>query len=287
VPARRFISRIQHACAISAAKLQTHRDDSRHDVLADAGASRSGEYRETKRFAAQVLARADRLIAVSINTRCDAAQILRIPEERIEVIHHGVADGFFHVSPGETRAAASKHGLSRPYILFVGTLEPRKNVDTLIEGFLQLPPSMRKDVDLVLAGAMGWRSQQLAERLRAGIPGVRWLGYVTENDLAGLTAGAMVFAYPSLYEGFGLPVAQAMAAGVPVVTSNVSSLPEIAGDAAILVDPKSSLEISASLERLLLDPSLRQHLAANGVRKASAYRWDACAAKSLAFFHSV
>ena len=279
--ARRFVSRIQHACALSAAKLQADRDDSRHDVLADAGASRWENIAETKRFAARVLARADRLIAVSNNTRCDAAQILRVPQERIEVIHHGVADEFFYVSPDETRAAASKYGLSRPYILFVGTLEPRKNVDTLIDAFLQLPPSIRNDVDLVLAGAMGWRSQQLAERLRASIPCVRWLGYVAENDLAGLTAGAIIFAYPSLYEGFGLPVAQAMAAGVPVVTSNVSSLPEIAGDAAILVDPKSSLEISASLERLLLDPSLRQRLAANGVRKASPYRWDACAAFRL------
>lgn len=243
---------------------------------------------ETKQFAARVLTRVDGLIAVSLNTRRTTAQILHIPEERIEVIHPGVADAFFDVSPAEIRRIASKYRLSRPYILFVGTLEPRKNLDNLIDAYLRLPESMRNDVELILAGCVGWRSEQLVERLRAGIPGVRWLGYVTEPDLAGLTAGALAFVYPSLYEGFGLPVAQAMAAGVAVLTSNVSCLPEIVGDAAILVDdPKSPDEISACLERILVDSSLRRRLGANGIQKASAYRGDTCAAQSLKFFHSV
>ena len=242
---------------------------------------------ETKEFGARVLTRADRIIAVSENTKSDVAAILHIPEERIEVIHHGVSDEFFQVSPLEIRRIRSKYRLSRPYILFVGTLEPRKNLGNLIDAYLRLPGSVRNEFELILAGGAGWHWEQLSERLRAGLAGVRWLGYVPETDLAGLTAGATAGAYPSLYEGFGLPVAQAMAAGVPVLTSNVSSLPEIAGDAAILVNPNSIDEISAGLEQLLLNDSLQRRLGANGRQKASSYRWETCAAKSMDFFHAV
>jgi glycosyltransferase involved in cell wall biosynthesis len=116
------------------------------------------------------------------------------------------------------------------------------------------------------------------------LAGVHYLGYVSEQDLPGLTAGATVFVYPSLYEGFGLPVAQSMAAGVPVITSNVSSLPEVGGDAALLVDPKSAAELSAALSRMLLSPDLRAELRANGLRRAKQYRWEVCAQKSWEFF---
>jgi glycosyltransferase involved in cell wall biosynthesis len=240
---------------------------------------------ETKQFAARVLARADRIIAGSNHTRLDAAQILHIPEERIEVIQYGVADAFFQVSPDEISRVGLKYKLSTPYILFVGTIEPRKNIDNLIDAYLGMPQAMRNEVELVLVGPEGWRSQDVVARLRAGLQGVRWLGYVPEADIAGLTAGAAVFAYPSLYEGFGLPVAQAMAAGVPVLTSNVSSLPEVTGGAAVLVNPRDALEIGAGLERMLADDSLRRELSAKGIQRAADYRWDRCAAKSLEFFH--
>jgi alpha-1,3-rhamnosyl/mannosyltransferase len=110
---------------------------------------------------------------------------------------------------------------------------------------------------------------------------------VPEGDLAALTAGASVVVYPSLYEGFGLPVMQAMAAGVPVITSNVSSLPEIAGGAAVLVDPKQTGEITAALERVLLNPSIAAELSTRGRTRSAAFRWDACAVRSIAFFRAV
>jgi alpha-1,3-rhamnosyl/mannosyltransferase len=116
---------------------------------------------------------------------------------------------------------------------------------------------------------------------------IRYLGYVPEADIAPLTAAATVFAYPSLYEGFGFPVAQAMAAGTPVITSNVSSLPEITGDAAVLIDPRSVGELRDGLNRLLLSPSLRGELAGRGRVRADAFRWEACAARSLVFFQEV
>ena len=140
-----------------------------------------------------------------------------------------------------------RYGLQRPFVLFVGTIEPRKNVDLLLDAWESLPVALRTQYELVVAGPVGWAAETTVARLRA----VRYLGYVPEPDLAPLTAAAEAFVYPSLYEGFGFPVAQAMAAGVAVITSNVSSLPEVAGNAALLVDPRSQSELRAALVRLL------------------------------------
>jgi len=124
-------------------------------------------------------------------------------------------------------------------------------------------------------------------RLTSQSSGVRYLGYVPEDELPGLTAGATAFIYPSLYEGFGFPVAQAMAAGVPVITSNSSCLPEIAGEGALLVDPRSPSEIQVALEKLLMSPTLRQQLRTAGRARAQQYRWETCARRSLEFFRRV
>lgn len=233
----------------------------------------------TKKFAREVLARADRLIAVSENTRRDAIDILRIPAERIQVIYSGVAEQFFN--PAQRRI------LDRPYILFNGVIEPRKNVDTLIDAYMRMTAALRDEFDLVLAGPFGWHSAQIRARIEQAPPGVRHLSYVPEADIAALTAGAAVVVYPSLYEGFGLPIVQAMAAGVPVITSNVSSLPEVAGGAAELVNPTQTDEICAALERVLLNPSIAQELVTRGRARSAKFHWDACAAQSLAFFRAV
>jgi glycosyltransferase involved in cell wall biosynthesis len=240
--------------------------------------------RASRLFGERVMRRADGLIAISENTRTDAVKILGLPAEKIEVIYPGVAEAFFRTTPEAARAAAAKYALSRPYILFVGTIEPRKNIDVLLDAYAQLSSSLRTEFELVAAGPAGWGDPPALERLRSGEGGVRYLGYVPEEDLPGLTAGATVFVYPSLYEGFGLPVAQAMAAGVPLVTSNVSSLPEVAGDAALLVDPRSPSEITAAIERLLLSPDLRAALARNASSRARRYTWEACARQSLELF---
>jgi alpha-1,3-rhamnosyl/mannosyltransferase len=139
---------------------------------------------------------------------------------------------------------------------------------------------MQDECELVLAGPTGWADQETLQRVHTA----RYLGYVPESDIAALTAAATVFAYPSLYEGFGFPVAQAMAAGVPVVTSNVSALPEIAGDAAILVDPRSQTELRDALQRLLLYPDIRARMSARGRERAEQFRWEVCAARSWEFF---
>ncbi|MCZ2147441.1 MAG: glycosyltransferase family 4 protein [Bryobacterales bacterium] len=239
-----------------------------------------------RRFAEQILKRAHGIIAVSESARQDAIEELDIPEERIETIHSGVSEAFFRVRVADVLELKEIAGLRKPYVLFVGTIEPRKNLDRLLDAWLILPASLREEFELVIAGPMGW-APETAKRLESGLAGVRRLGYVAEDAMPALTAGALAFAYPSLYEGFGFPVAQAMAAGVPVLTSNISALPEITGNAAELVDPFSISEIRASLERLLTSPSKREELAARGKERAQNYRWSRCAAHSLRFFGKV
>jgi glycosyltransferase involved in cell wall biosynthesis len=167
-------------------------------------------------------------------------------------------------------------------VLALGAIEPRKNIPMLIDAFESLPASLREEFELALAGPMGWADEATRARVRS----VRYLGYIPEVDLAPLTAAATVFAYPSLYEGFGFPLAQAMAAGVPAVTSNVSSLPEIAGGAALLVDPRSESELRGALEKLLLSAGLRSELADKGRARASEFTWEGCAEASLRFFEN-
>src|SRR5262249_52695567 len=213
----------------------------------------------------------------------DAVRVLGLDPEKIEVIHSGVGEAFFDPPAREIEHVRSEYRLERPFVLFIGTVEPRKNLDLLLDAFAALPESLRKAHDLVVAGPIGWAG----EKTKARLGDVRYLGYVPEQDLAPLTGAAAVFAYPSLYEGFGFPVAQAMAAGVPVLTSNVSSLPEVAGDGALLVDPRSLVELRDGLEAMLASETLRLELAARGRKRAEEFRWERCAAKSLEFFSAV
>ncbi len=232
----------------------------------------------TRRFGEQVMTRAAGLIAISDSTREDAIRILKLDPGRIRTIHPGIDESFF---------AAVPRPAPRPYFLFVGTIEPRKNVAVLLDAYAALPASVRDEYELVVAGPEGWQDSGTLARLRAGSPGVRYLGYVPERDLPGLTAGATAFVYPSLYEGFGFPVAQAMAAGVPPITSNLSSLPEVVGDAGLLVDPRSAAELCSAMARLALSPSLRAELSAKARARAQRFTWDRCARESVEFFRSL
>jgi glycosyltransferase involved in cell wall biosynthesis len=244
----------------------------------------AGNVKGGVRFGEQVMRRADGLIAVSEHTRRDAVKILGLDERRIAVIYPGVSERFFEVTAEQAAAARRKYALGKLYALFVGTVEPRKNLGALLDAYERLKPDVRAEFDLVIAGPAGWADRATIARLESPPSGVRHAGYVPEADLPGLTAGAAMAVYPSFYEGFGFPVAQAMAAGVPVITSNVSSLPEVTGDAGLLVDPRSVAEIAAAMEKLMLSPSLGASLAANGRRRAQRYRWEECARQSWEFF---
>ena len=226
-------------------------------------------------FSERILKRAAGLIAVSENTRQDAIRLLGIAPERITTIYSGIACEYSGAKP--IRRA-------KPYVLFVGAIEPRKNLETLLDAWRMMRAGLREAFELVIAGPMGWAPEKTQARIRAE---AAYLGYVPEAELPGLTAGASVFVYPSLYEGFGFPVAQAMAAGVAVVTSNASCLPEIAGEGAMLADPRSPGEIASALTRLLESESLRNELGRRGKERAAGYRWQKCAEQSLDFFRHV
>jgi glycosyltransferase involved in cell wall biosynthesis len=247
----------------------------------------AGTVKASERIATQLFQPAAGLIAISECTRSDAVRLLGLRPEKIEVIYPGIAPAFFETGQEASQAVARRYGLAKPYALYVGSIEPRKNLGVLLDAWLDLARDIRDEFELVVAGPWGWGDRSVYDRLQSGIPGVRYLGYVPESDLPALTAAATIFAYVSLYEGFGLPVGQAMAAGVPVLTSNVSALPEVVGDAGLVADPRSREEIRAALERLLLTPSLRSQLSELGRRRARRFTWAECARKSWKFFERV
>jgi glycosyltransferase involved in cell wall biosynthesis len=189
--------------------------------------------RADRGFAENVLRKASGIITVSEHTRSDLLRIIDIAPDKVRTIHPGVPAPYFE--EGE-RQPPLHYGLRKPYILYVGTVEPRKNIETLLDAYESLPEVLRRECDFVVAGPVGWSAERIRARLEASE--ARYLGYVPEADMPTLTRGARLFVYPSLYEGFGFPVAQAMAAGVPVITSAVSSLPEIAGGAACSKTPR-------------------------------------------------
>lgn len=248
---------------------------------------RSTTVRGDQLLAERVWKRADGLIAVSAATRDDAVRLLRLDPARIEVIHHGIADSYYAPGAGEIERARRRYALDGDYLLFVGTLEPRKNLEMLLDAYESMPADLRGQFRMVVAGPAGWSSDLLFDRLRNSAPDIRYLGYVPEDLLPGLFAGASLFCYVSFYEGFGFPVAQAFAAGVPVLTSAVSSLPEVAAGAAELVDPHSPAEIRGALCRLLTSPARRLALAEAGRVRARDFRWERCADQSLRFFERV
>ena len=234
--------------------------------------------------------RADALIAVSESTRADLIERMGAPADRIVVTHEAADPGLARVTdPIRLEQVRHRYGLPERFVLSLGAMEPRKNVGRLLEAFVALAPAVRKDVTLVVAGAQGWLNDSIYEQVqKLGLgESVRFTGYIKEEDLAAVYSLATVFAYPSLWEGFGLPVLEAMACGTPVLTSSVSSLPEVAGDAAVLVQPRDVDAIAEGLGRLLEDDSLRRQLSERGYRRAADFSWERCARETLAVYKAV
>jgi glycosyltransferase involved in cell wall biosynthesis len=193
------------------------------------------------------------------------------------------ADASFAAAvPGD---APARHGLDRPYVLAVGTLEPRKNLERLVAAWGRLPDALQSAHQLALVGPRGWDDEPILRAAAEG--GARLLGRVEDADLAALYAGCAAFAYPSLYEGFGLPVLEAMAAGAPVVTSSVSSLPEVAGDAALLADPYDTGAIAAALTRVLTEPALAADLRERGRARAAGFSWERTARETRELLYGI
>jgi glycosyltransferase involved in cell wall biosynthesis len=226
---------------------------------------------------------AQRVIAVSQATANDLTALHHVPAQRIRVIYEAPAQTAI-VTPDQAAAVRQRYRLERPYTLFVGTIQPRKNVARLLQAYEWLYRNTPVAWDLVFAGAPGWLSDGLYERAASmGLAQqVRFLGYIPDDDLPALLKGALFFSFPSLFEGFGLPVLEAQSYGVPVLTSNNSSLPEVAGDAALLVDPTDVDAIANAMLRLSQDEVLRQQLIEAGYANVRRFSWEKAAQETLA-----
>lgn len=287
----------------------------------------------TKVLTPRSLIKAKKIIATSKSLKSDIIEIFGIPEEKIEVIYGGVLSHGKkcpHQAPAEE--VRLKFGIKDKYILFLGTIEPRKNIVSLIRAFRNLHSTYDSPLSgyqLILAGGRGWKNDKVYAELTdansaiLGVKGkrsgrerrsgldtrseaqkakegerrsgrerrlnqpIKYLGYVSHAEKLSLIANATCFVYPSLYEGFGLPVLEAMSMGTPVITSNTSALPEITGpDAAILINPKKETEISDALSQVMKDEGLREMLSVKGHEKAQEFTWDECAQKTLEIYQS-
>ena len=242
-------------------------------------------------FAERSARQADRIIAVSQSTARDLQRIYGIPESKIEVIHHGVDSAF---KPQEPRMAsefvANKYGASKDYVLAVGALGLHKNLVTLVQAMKALRARGEISFQLLVVGAQDRKNSQVLELLRSSSPSdkdIRFLGYVPDEDLPTLYAGSSLFVFPSLYEGFGLPLVEAMACGVPVVASNTSSIPEVVGDAGLLVPPTQPEAFAEAILRVRGDKDLRKAMIEMGLMRAAGFRWNASARRYLACMQSV
>ncbi|CAN7247646.1 glycosyltransferase family 4 protein [Trinickia sp. LjRoot230] len=238
----------------------------------------------------RTLAQAQVVIADSHYTKKEIHEIYGLPDEKVVAIHLGV-EACFQPRSDETCAdVLSALGLKyRGFVLSVCTLQPRKNLRRLVKAYACLPETLRREFPLVLIGADGWMNSELLRDIEPLASAGQLIapGYVSRVDLTHLLSSAAVFAYPSLYEGFGLPVAEAMASGVPTLSSNVTSLPEVSEGAAWEVDPYSVDEIAHGLERLLEDSSLRDELVIKGLRRAAQLTWAATVEQTSNVYRSV
>ncbi len=249
--------------------------------------------RESARYYGQVdlaARQADHIIAVSESTKRDTVRFLGVPEDKITVIYEAAHPLFTPVTNNETLSRVrERYQLPQDFILFVSTVEPRKNLPTLLRAFRRLRDNYKSEAVLAVAGNRGWLFEevdQVVSELNLG-DAVRFLGGVPNEELVYLYNAAKLFVLPSFYEGFGLPPLEAMACGTPVIVSNVSSLPEVVGDAGILISPEDIEGLTVAMWRVLTDEKMRRELREKGLKRARVFSWERAARETLAVYRQV
>lgn len=242
-----------------------------------------------------------RFLAISQATADELSAVLEVPANEVTVVYPGIPPRFSAPADAAERESgrqearrrvAERWGFGGPPVVSVGTLEPRKNLLRLLEAWERLPDELTRRHPLLLVGGSGWLSDELERRLQArhgdvDLSAVHVLGYVTDDELVDLYRAAAAFVYPSLAEGFGLPVAEALACGAPTATSRVTSLPEAGGDAALYFDPHDVGSIARALERLLSEPELAAELSRRGPLHAARFTWERAARETLAIYRRI
>lgn len=236
------------------------------------------------------LRRAALILTDSAFVKRELMDVFGVRPELIVPVPLGVEPLFCPQLAEETLPVLSRHSLVHgQYLLAVGTLEPRKNLQVALQAFMQLPPAIRKHYPLVLVGMTGWHTSaleaQMAPMIRAGE--VRQLGYLSREDLATVIAGALTLIYPSIYEGFGLPPLEAMACGVPVIASDVSSLPEVVGDTGLLINPHDAEAVAQAIQLLVNDPVIRSKLSSKALDRSKEFTWDQCVTQTMGAYQQV
>lgn len=246
--------------------------------------------REMNRFFERGIKKASHIITDAEYIRQEFIQHFNYPADRVTAIPLGINKSFSPYSQNETRATLIQHELNHGnYILAVGTLEPRKNLIIAIDAFLLLPKLMRQKYPLVIAGSRGWLLGALEKKLNPLIQSgeIKLLGYVPQDELPHIIAGALTLVFPSIYEGFGLPPLEAMACGVPVIASNNSSIPEVVGDTGILLNSNDTQGFSEAMKGLIEDPILRESLSQKALERSKKFTWEQCALSTLEVYKKV
>ena len=238
-----------------------------------------------------VIPKSDVIITISNSTKEDILEYFNIPENKVEVVVPGFDNELYRQIQDKNMIdkVKAKYGIDKKYILFVGTLEPRKNLVKLIKAFSILPEYLKSDYLLVICGRKGWFFEEIFETVKELKleEKVVFTGYIPDEDIPLLMNGAEIFVYPSLYEGFGLPPLEAMACGTPVISSKVSSLPEVIGDAGILINPNDVEELSNAILRVLINNELRAQLSEKGLKQASKFSWKRTTSKIVEVYNKV
>jgi glycosyltransferase involved in cell wall biosynthesis len=233
--------------------------------------------------------RADHLIAVSQNTKQDLIELLGIEESKISVVHNGLNLDSPPLNEDEFQKFKQKHALPNKYLLFVGTLEPRKNIEGLLDALIHLAQQKSKTYPLVIAGPKGWLYENIEKKIKKyqEISRVIITGYLQDPELVSLYQNAHLFIYPSFYEGFGFPVLEAMANSAPVICSNNSSLPEVGGKAVAYIDPKSPENIAENIENLFHNENERKKMITAGLAQAKKFSWEKAAEETFKIYRKI
>ncbi len=247
-----------------------------------------GQKFSTKLLVPRSLKKADQIIAVSRATKRDIIKLFKIKPEKIKIVYEGV--GMKKIKEGKKPDIFKKYRLKNKYIIFLGTIEPRKNLVGLINAYSKLIKKKKfENYDLVLAGAEGWKYDQIFKTIEKNGLGdrVKFLGYVSHNEKIDLMKRAEIFVFPSFYEGFGLPLLEAISLGVPAISSSISSMPEVAGKSVIYINPESEEAILKAMVKILSSSKLRKKMKLLGIEQARGFDWDKCAKETIKIYEKL